>query len=153
MATLSSYRVHCSAHSRFRATVLPFDCCRVQGSHAQTLKRHYPPLLPRATVLVSALRRHDRPNSLRDRRGVQLARRGANGLMKINLRQDFMPSAVLVMAGPIELFPQVVRRPLPFRGPHIRRTASRPPSTGRFSNGNSNLENTLVVEVDDQSTV
>ena len=37
--------------------------------------------------------------------GVQLARRGANGLMKINLRQDFMPGAVLVMAGPIGLFP------------------------------------------------
>ena len=36
---------------------------------------------------------------------VQLARRGANGLMKINFRQDFMTSAVLVMAGPIELFP------------------------------------------------
>ena len=73
--------------------------------------------------------------------------------MKITLRQDFMPSAVLVMAGPVELFPQVVRRPLPFRGPHIRRTASRPPRTGRLSNGNSNLENTLVVEVDDQSIV
>ena len=28
-----------------------------------------------------------------------------NGLMKINLRQVFMPSAVLVIAGPIELFP------------------------------------------------
>ena len=41
----------------------------------------------------------------------------------------------------------------PFRGPHIRRTASRPPSTGRFSNRNSNHENTLVVDVDDQSTV
>ena len=26
-------------------------------------------------------------------------------MMKINLRQDFMPSAVLVIAGPIELFP------------------------------------------------
>ena len=64
-----------------------------------------PPLLPRATVIVSALRRHDRANPLRDGRGVQLARRGANGLMKINLRQDFMPSAVLVIAGPIELFP------------------------------------------------
>ena len=36
--------------------------------------------------------------------GFSLARRGANGLMKINLRQDFMTSAVLVMAGPIELF-------------------------------------------------
>ena len=42
---------------------------------------------------------------------------------------------------------------MPFRGPHIRRTASRPPRTRRFSNGNSNLENTLVVDVDDQSTV
>ena len=38
-------------------------------------------------------------------RGVQLARRGANGLMKIGLRQDFMTSAMLVMAVPIEQFP------------------------------------------------
>ena len=43
-----------------------------------------PPLLPRATVIASALRRHDRANPLRDGRGVQLARRIANGLMKIN---------------------------------------------------------------------
>ena len=78
----------------------------MQGSHAQTLRRHYPPL-PRATVIVSALRRHDRANPLRDGRGVQLARRGANEmtLMKIGLRQNFMPSAVLVMADPIELLP------------------------------------------------
>ena len=43
-----------------------------------------PPLLPRATVIASALRRHDRTNPLGDGRGVRLARRGANGSMKIN---------------------------------------------------------------------
>ena len=39
--------------------------------------------LPRATVNVTALRRHDRANPLWDGSGVQLARRGASGLMKI----------------------------------------------------------------------
>ena len=35
-----------------------------------TLRRHSPPLLPRATAIVSALRRHDRANHLRDGRRV-----------------------------------------------------------------------------------
>ena len=119
------------------------DCqssCVLDTSVSSHRESTTPPLLPRATVIVSALRRHDRANPLRDGRGVQLARRGANGLMKINLRQDFMTSAVLVMAGPIELFPDNRQLTLwsscSTTGPHTRRTASRLPSTGRFSNGN-----------------
>ena len=47
----------------------------------------------------------------------------------------------------------VVRRPLPFRGPRLRRTASRPPNTRRFSsNDHSDIENTLVVDVDRKLT-
>ena len=84
------------------------DCqssCGLDTSVSSHRESTTPPLLPRATVIVSVLRRHDRANPLRDWRGVQLARRGANGLMKIGLRLVFMTSAMLVMAVPIEQFP------------------------------------------------
>ena len=73
-----------------------------------------------------------------------------------------MPSAVLVIAGPIELFPDKRQMTLwsscstkislsvgltlgePRRGDRV---------LDGVSNGNSNHENTLVVDVDDQSTV
>ena len=63
-----------------------------------------------------------------------------------------MTSSVLVMAGPIELFPDNRQLTL-WSSCSTTIALSRPPSAGRFSNGNSNLENTLVVDVDDQSTV
>ena len=135
----------------------PFDTS--VSSHRE---RTTPPLVPQATVIVSALRRHHQANPLRDWRGVQLARRSANGLMKINLRQDFMTSAMLVIAVLIEQFPDNRQLTLwsscsttiaLFFWPHTRRTASRQPSSGLFSNGHSNLENALVVDLDDPSAV
>ena len=71
---------------------------------------------------------------------------------QVEVPQLLMTSAVLVMAGPIELFPDIRQLTL-WSSCSTTIALSRPPSTGRFSNGNSNLENTLVVDVDDQSTV
>ena len=120
-----------------------------------------PPLLPRATVIVSALRRHDRANPLWVGRGFQFARRGANGLMKINLRQDFYAKCRSVYGWPdrtvsgrrsadalVKLFDD-----------HSLSWASRSENRAETTeywtvfSGNSNHENTLVVYVDDQSTV
>ena len=55
---------HVSEQQCFHSTVV---ACK-----EHMLRRHYPPLLPRATVIVSALRRHDRADPFRDRRGFSL---------------------------------------------------------------------------------